>query len=205
LSFHCLVVRKADVDRSLHKDMDQARRKHFVMLLANKIRRAVKRHPARRIFHIWVDPIASYHKRADEAVEIITGRVLTKVGLNPPPTIKVTTHDSHERRAIQLCDLLLGAVMAGWQQDIEAEGKTLLQRHIADRLGWTDLRADTFETAAKFNVWFFCNPKDRPSDVVSRELGVSMKPGQPSVWAGPAKPNSGSGRVDPQPQRSTGR
>ncbi len=188
LSFHCLVVRKADVDRTLHKDLDEARRKHFTMLLTNKIRRALKKHPTRRDFRVWVDPIPSAQKKADEAVEVIAGRILRKVGIRPAPLLKVTTHTSHSTRSIQLCDLLLGAVMSAWQQDVEAGGKVALQRHLAGHLGWTDLRADTFETAAKFNTWFFCNPNFRPKDVISREVNLKVPPAASGgAWAGPAK------------------
>lgn len=186
LSFHCLVVCRAYVDRSLHASMDEARRKHFVMLLANKIRRALKKNPARRQFSIWVDPIASAYKKADEAVEVITGRVVNKSGGDPRPDIRVTTRDSHDVRAIQLCDLLLGAVMAPWQETAEAAGKVALQRHVAHHLGWRDLRADTFETSTKFNIWLFCNPNHRPHDVVSREIVLRTPlPATPSVWIGP--------------------
>ncbi len=182
LSFHCLVVRKADVNRALHQDLDEARRKHFVMLLANKIRRALARHPSRTEFHVWVDPIASRYRKADEAVEVITNRIVRKVSAQTSPTIKVTTRDSHSTRAIQLCDLLLGAVMNAWQGEATAEGKVMVQKRIAEHIGWDDLRADTFKTAAKFNIWRFCNPNQRPSDVSSRPLRLTV---QPSSWDGP--------------------
>jgi hypothetical protein len=191
LSFHCLLVRLADVDRTLHRNLDEARRKHFVMLLANKIRRALERHPARTAFHIWVDPIASAYRKADEAVEVITTRVVQKLGGTVSPSIKVTTRDSHSTRAIQLCDLLLGAVMAPWQGDVQAAGKLLLQKRIADHLGWVDLHADTFKTAAKFNIWRFCNPKHRPTDVRTRALHLRNESiNSSTTWTGPGKPQS---------------
>lgn len=186
LSFHCLVVRRANVDRSLHASLDEARRKHFVMLLANKIRRALKKNPARSRFAIWVDPIASSYKKADEAVEVITGRVVRKGAGDIRPEIRVTTRESHDVRAIQLCDLLLGAVMAPWQDTAEAAGKLALQQHVAKQLGWPDLRADTFESETKFNIWLFCNPNHRPHDVVSRAVTLRMPlPATPGSWVGP--------------------
>lgn len=186
LSFHSLVVCRANVDRSRHASLDEARRKHFVMLLANKIRRALKRHPSRRQFFIWVDPIASAYKKADEAVQVIAGRVVNKGGGVPKPEIRVTTRESHDVRAIQLCDLLLGAVMAPWQETAVATGKLELQRHLAGHLGWRDLRADTFESATKFNIWLFCNPNHRPHDVKTRTLTLRTPPGAtPGTWVGP--------------------
>src|SRR5262249_53720081 len=79
LSFHCVVIRRASVDLSRHASADEARRKHFVMLLSNKVRRALERNSQRTRFLIWVDPIASSYKKADEAVQIITERVVNKL------------------------------------------------------------------------------------------------------------------------------
>jgi hypothetical protein len=38
LMFHCLIVRKGYVNKELHKDLDEARRKHFAMLIKAKVR-----------------------------------------------------------------------------------------------------------------------------------------------------------------------
>src|SRR5713101_4125975 len=59
LFFHCLVVCNADVDLEQHgRDRDLARRKHFTMLLTDKIRRCLRAYPKRKqTFRIWVDPL----------------------------------------------------------------------------------------------------------------------------------------------------
>jgi hypothetical protein len=169
LSFQCLVVQRATVDRERHKDHDEARRKHFTMLLANKAKRALKRHPSRTEFRVWVDPIASYYAKADEAVQVIGNNILAKVRPKPGAELKVTTHRSHETPSIQFCDLLLGAVMSAWQGNVESEGKLALQKHIAAHLDWPDLKADTHVVERKFNIWYFYDPTQRPREVASRK------------------------------------
>lgn len=56
LAFHCIVIRKGMVDKSLHEgDLDLARRKHFTMFLARKIETCMRAHPGREhTFRIWV-------------------------------------------------------------------------------------------------------------------------------------------------------
>src|SRR5882724_7711676 len=143
LSFHCLVVRKADVDKSLHKDdYDLARRKHLVMLLTNKMKRCARAHPGcRNTFRVWIDPIASRYKKADEAAAVIAGYILSN---QPGARLEsVVTHDSKDTPGIQLCDLLLGATMEAWQGNVQRPEKKEVGAWIAKHLGWSDLRADT--------------------------------------------------------------
>jgi hypothetical protein len=159
LVFHCLVVRKADVIMDHHKDRDVARRKHFTMLLTNKIQRALRASPNRdQTFRIWVDPIASHYAKADEAVEVIANNVLAKVFGKNRTVDSVLTRDSKLTPSIGLCDLLLGAVMESWQHDAQREAKLALRTHIAGYLGWDTLDHDTFRDERKFNVWYFHDP-----------------------------------------------
>lgn len=158
--FHCLVVPKALVDRKRHdNDMDLARRKHFTMLLTNKIRRSLRAHPSRQqTFRIWVDPIASRYGKADEAVAVIANNVLAKVFDGRRSVDKVITRDSKETLQIQICDLLLGAVLASWREEATAPVKDALQKWIAAHLTWSDLKADTPHLEKKFNIWMFHEP-----------------------------------------------
>jgi hypothetical protein len=69
LMFHCLLISKQEVDLRMHdNDWDLARRKHFTLLLASKIKRFAteKKH-----YLIRVDPIPSSYGKADEACEAI--------------------------------------------------------------------------------------------------------------------------------------
>lgn len=156
LAFHCLVVEKAVVRKELHDgDWDEARRKHLEMFLTNKIQTCIKAHPGRELtFRIELDPIASRYDRADEALQVICNNVLAKTR-GRRAVDSVHTRDSREAVGIQLCDLLLGGVIAAWEGDTNAEAKLDLQQWIAYHLGWRDLRADTRPDERKFNVWVF--------------------------------------------------
>jgi hypothetical protein len=154
LSFHCLVVRRADVDKSLHDgDYDLARRKHLVMLLTNKMRRCARAHRGcKNKFRVWIDPIASRYSKADEAAAIIGGYILSDV---PGLELSIKTHDSKDTPSIQMCDLLLGAVMEAWQENVQRAEKKEVGAWIAEHVGWPDLRADTRPEERKFNIWYF--------------------------------------------------
>ena len=158
LMFHCLVVRKADVDRSLHGgSFDLGRRKHFVMLLVNKMRQCTLAHPNRsNAFRVWVDPIASSYKKADEAAEVIARNTLRQMFTDSAVEVEsLITRDSKDTPTIQLCDLLLGSVMEAWQGNARRQEKRDVAQHVALHLGWGDLRSDTFSTERKFNIWYF--------------------------------------------------
>lgn len=174
LSFHCLVVEKAMVKKELHDgDIDLARRKHFTQLLINKIRRRLNLDLDReQTFRVWVDPIASRYDKADEVVEIISNNVLAKAfGRScARPVDKVITKDSKSTASIQLCDLLLGAVLEAWQQKASSTAKLAIGRCIAEHLGWTDLRSDTHPGERKFNIWYFHDTERGPRDVATRPV-----------------------------------
>ena len=172
LAFHCIVIRKGVVDKSLHRgDYDLARRKHFTMLLATKIRYCMKAHPGREhTFRIWVDPIASRYKKADEAVEVISNNVLAQALGSVRPVDSVITRDSKDTPTIQMCDFFLGAVMDAWQQRSNSEVKAKLQQWIAHHLGWPDLKADTYPLERKFNIWYFYDSELGPREVQTRKV-----------------------------------
>jgi hypothetical protein len=172
MAFHCIVVRKGVVRKELHGgDFDLARRKHFTMLLTNKVRRCVQAQPGRdHTFRVWVDPIASRYGKADEVVEIISNRVLAKV-LGPGRTVdRVLTKDSKHSPSIQLSDLLLGAVMDAWQDEASSPTKLAVRSHIARYLGWPDLRADTRPSERKFNIWYFHDKTRGPREPETRSV-----------------------------------
>lgn len=155
MAFHCIVVRKGWVDKSFHKSYDEARRKHFTKLVENKVLSCIRAHPGRVCsFRVWVDPIASSYKKADEAVEKIANNALENQLGAIRPVESVITKDSKSAFQIQLCDLLLGAVMNSWQQDASSPRKIALQSYIASYLGWSDLKADTYPHERKFNIWY---------------------------------------------------
>jgi len=170
LSFHCCVIEKAVVRKELHQgDYDLARRKHFAMLLRNKVGRCIRAHPNRQqTFRVLVDPMASRYAKADEAAHVICNNALAKVFGGSRPLDKVVTRNSRETPAIQLCDLLLGAVLAAWEREATSEAKLDALAWMSHHLGWPDLRADTRPDERKFNVWVFYDPVRGTRKVITR-------------------------------------
>lgn len=180
LSFQCIVIRKADVNLSLHDgDEDLAMRKHFTMLLTNKMSRCRARHRGRpAVFHVWCDPIHSREKKAAEVMGIISNHVLDRAlakelrsDVKSLRTVdSVVVRDSKDTVQIQLADLLLGAVLDGWRRNATSQAKLELRRFIASHLGWDDLGFDTKPAERKFNVWHFYDPTRGPRDIETRDV-----------------------------------
>lgn len=158
LMFHCLLIGRDEVDLRLHgNSWDLARRKHFTMLLANKIKRFAA--PGKH-YMIRADPIHSSYSKADEAAEVILRNIVEQVPLlRGGDTIdSVRTVDSKSSPGVQLSDLLLGAVLEARHGDAESSAKKLVIARIASHLGWNDLHADTMPHIKKFNIWRFWDP-----------------------------------------------
>lgn len=174
LSFHCLLVEKALIDKERHDgDYDLARRKFLTKLLTCKITNALRVRPDRpQTFRVWVDPIASRYPKAAEVVEIVSNHVLVRgPGLKDGPVVDgVIEHDSRDTPTIQLCDVLLGAVAATWQKEKTAGAKLELQQFIAHHLGWPDLRSDTRPRDRKFNIWMFYDPTRQVRRIATRDV-----------------------------------
>ena len=174
LAFQCLVVRKGAVDKSAHNgDFDLASQKHFTMLLTNKMGKIMQNNTEKDCkFRVWVDPIASCYEKADEAVEVISSNVLKQKLVDRKVEIQVITKDSKQTPMIQLCDLLLGAVMEAWQQKANNPLKLNVQQLISEHLGWQDLRADTRPEERKFNIWYFHDPTLGGREVESKSVNL---------------------------------
>lgn len=162
------MVRKEEYHQN---DWDLARRKHYTMLLATKIRDVRHRFPSRNHeFRVYVDQIASRYGKADEAMAVITNHILNQRFRKTPPVTSVVTRDSKETPTIQLCDLLLGAVMENWQRRVTNRAKKALCGHIALHLGWPDLNSDTMPTERKFNIWYFSDLPREGRRIETREV-----------------------------------
>jgi hypothetical protein len=158
LMFHCLVLSKSEIDLDHHEgDWDLARRKHFTLLLANKIKRFAT--PG-KVYRVRVDPIHSRYQKADEAAEVILRNLMGQAPrLSGQQVIhSLRTVESKESLGVQMGDVLLGAVMAARHGDVTAGPKLAVIDRIAGHLGWHDLRSDTFPAATKFKVWRFWDP-----------------------------------------------
>ncbi|HVH99333.1 MAG TPA: hypothetical protein VM869_11495, partial [Enhygromyxa sp.] len=162
ISFHCLVVEKSIVDLARHRDdLDLAQRKHFTMLLANKIKATIKKRGPEQEFRVWVSPIPSRYAKAAEAIEVISGNIIAECS-GCHPRLSVNVRSSVQTPAIQLCDVLLGAVINAWNDDASNQEKRTIEQQIAGCLGWPDLRADTSPKQKKFNIWKFHDPVRQP-------------------------------------------
>jgi len=158
LAFHCLVVERNIVDMSKHgNDLDLAQRKHFTMLLANKIKTVTEKRGPHQEFRVWASPLPSRYQKAHEAVEIISSNIVARTS-GHKPALRVTLHSPAEAPSLQLCGTLLGAVVEEWNQGrFNQQKKDLIQR-IAHGIGWEHLRHDTPPGARKFNIWKFYDP-----------------------------------------------
>jgi hypothetical protein len=184
LFFHCMIVERAwvDVHRLHDGSYDLARRKHFTGFLANKLTRIVQVHHGRPVaVRVYVDTIPSAYAKAAEAVNIIANRSVLKTEPGAStvdlkgPIEAVIECDSKSQMGIQICDLLLGAVVDSWNKGSSAAHKAHLQARIAEHLGWPGLSFDTYPVERKFNVWWLTD-QCRPGQIRPVEArGVRLK------------------------------
>src|SRR6266702_3742346 len=178
LMFHCIVVRKGYVDKEFHDgSYDLARRKHFAMLLRQKVS-FFSAGAKDKAYHVRVDCLPSAYRKADEvAFKIVNATLENEFGVAAVHSL--ITRDSKSTLGIQLSDVLLGAVMAEVTNEANSAPKLTVRRAVAEHLGWSDLKADTRHSEWKFNIWHFHNPKSgEPRETKTRlvKLKVPMPP-----------------------------
>jgi len=176
LNFHCMLVEKAWVDRELHGgDLDLARRKHYTQFLANKVRRCVRAQPHRQTeVRVYADqPFGgSRYAKAHEAAEAVGNNMLAQALNDIRPIERVLCVDSKQHAGIQVCDVLLGAVMDAFNRGSKNQAKATIRKQIAAHLGWEDLDADTKPHERKFNIWYMCDPRE-PRVVQTRPVRLA--------------------------------
>lgn len=184
LMFHALVVRRGYSDKSFHKDFDEEKRKRFAMLVERKIAHFCAG-DARKRYHVWVDPLPSRYKKADEAAfKIVSSMLKNEFGLKPLETL--VTRRAKEVPGIQLADFLLGAALADWQNEATSARKLRVCRHLAKHLGWSDMRSDTHPSVWKFNLWYFYDPSTgHPREIPTRAVHfrLPIRPFRPRALA----------------------
>jgi hypothetical protein len=165
----------------LHGSWDAARQKHFGLLLHKKVSGCLRvhRHRAQTV-RVYVDPLHSSYSKAVEVVDNITKAVIRRS--HPNVTMEgVYERDSKQTPTIQLCDLLLGAVMSEWAREPATGPKQHLREFIAAHLGWDNLHADTNPPERKFNIWMFHDPTRAKRDVQTRPVKLKYQlPVRPS-------------------------
>lgn len=179
MMFHSIVVPRADVDWSLHEGRDEAQQKHFTMLLRNKIGYFAE--GGGKLYRIRIDPLPWRYGKSDEVVHKILNSQL-KAEFGHPLVHDIVACESKTTVGIQVTDVLLGAVMGAWQEDVVAEHKLSVMGWIAEHLGWQDLRHDTLRDEWKFNVWHFFDPpsgKRRRATSIPVMLKYPMPPFRP--------------------------
>jgi len=138
------------------------------------MRKALQRFPERiHEFRVYVDPIASRYKKADESIEVISNNVLNQRFRANSPVKSVITRDSKLTPAIQLCDLLLGAVMETWHKKSSNTTKKFIRDCIARHLGWDELEYDTMPRERKFNIWYFHDPVREKRQVETNKVKLA--------------------------------
>ena len=179
-AFHCMVVHQPSLDLAKHGGrIEVAREKAATLLLSNKTKRFLTVHPDREAeIRVYVDPLPTSRAKADEVMQIITGHVIRAAMQRTDLDLRVFTKDSKEVTGIQLCDLLLGAVLDGFNRRSSSEPKDRLRRHVAAHLGWEDIDADTFPEEPKFNIWHLWKER-RVWPVETRAVRLSTPPRHP--------------------------
>lgn len=156
LMFHMLVVRKADVDLSLHGgDESLGRRRHFAMFLRRKIGDFGSTRD--KSYHLRVAPVT--RNMTGELAKRVNRSLETEIGSRCLASVKERT--IRETSAIGLSDVFVGAVMQARSDELATAGQKRVSSEIADCLGWPDLTADTFPKVDKFNIWRFWDGSER--------------------------------------------
>lgn len=156
LAFHCIVVPRADLKMELHGNrIEVARMKAVTLLLSKKIEHVLRVNPSVDVeIRVYVDPLPSSYPKADEAMQIIANHIIMGASGRENAVAELRTRDSRTDQGIQLCDLLLGAVVDAFTERSSSKEKAELKHLVASMLGWQDLRADTLPRERKFNIWF---------------------------------------------------
>lgn len=153
LAFHCLIVRKGDINKEFHGgDYDLARRKFYTELIALKAQRCADAHPGpRNSVLVLVDPIASRNKRADQCMRAVANHML---GRSRGLIEDVRTVDSKLYPEVQLSDLLAGVVNDSWTHQSSSEEGRQIRSRLLSHIGWAEM-SDTHPSERKFNIWYF--------------------------------------------------
>ncbi|MGH7283224.1 MAG: DUF3800 domain-containing protein [Polyangiaceae bacterium] len=159
MMFHCFIAERKYVDMRFHDDIEDARQKHFTLFVQKKIA-FLNNGSNGKAYHLVADVLPYSYSRAGEVVHKIAASELKKSVGHQDLIRSFTQCDSKKVRGIQIADLLLGAVLAARQGDVEAASKLAVMQSIADHLGWSDLKSDTMPTEEKFNIWNFQDPND---------------------------------------------
>jgi len=167
LTYNAIVVRKADY-RKWSADREDAFYTTYSLLMSHL---AGKRHAE---FEVYIDQRQDRYAKHDEAVEIITNRMLAQVA-SRSKIESVTKSDSKLVPGIQIADVLTGAINASHREYLVPSfalqrGKRLLISRLAAMLGWDALWYDTWPNV-NFNIWHF--PTEYRAKPATRDVEIT--------------------------------
>lgn len=169
LFFNCIVVQVAMVNKQFHNgNYETAKQKHFTQLISNKIISSLFKNRSHR-FVLSVDDLPFSYQKADESMQIIANHIIRQRTKVENAILQLNEVNSKSCYGVQLCDLLLGAVLNAYQKESTSERKLALSALVAEHLGWDSLRYDTLSSEKKFNIWYFYDPTQGPRIVRTRE------------------------------------
>ncbi|MCA9652588.1 MAG: DUF3800 domain-containing protein [Myxococcales bacterium] len=154
-SYRCIVVKKADF-RNWYVDREAAFYKTYAQLISDTARRL------HGDYEVVIDDRQDAYAKQDEALGIITNRMLQKLGARGRIQ-HLRKADSRDIPGIQAADVLTGAVATAHEMILrERRGrprgfdntKKLAIERMAQVIEWDDLCYDTFPNG-NFNIWHF--------------------------------------------------
>lgn len=152
LCFNSIVVLKAAYNKWRKGHIDAAFYTTYSFLLRHCM------HGREGDYVAFIDDRSEAYGKHDEALQIITNRMLEKIAVRAMLT-SVSQSDSRKYAGIQAADMLTGAIKAAHHLYLDRElrlapGKKLLLDRLAATLGWDALHYDTWPNQ-KFNIWHF--------------------------------------------------
>jgi hypothetical protein len=167
--FHAMVVEK----KSFHKwktDQEEAFYTSYYYLARHLGQQFVE--PV----HLFIDDKSDRYAHRVEVLHTVTNRALAK--LQAVATVEeVTKIDSKKHRALQVADLLIGAITAdtnaflGGTNPVNQGKKEVISR-LASLFGWDGLRYDTMPNSV-LNIWHF--PIEFRGRVPTRSIRLSPR------------------------------
>ena len=152
LCFNSIVVLKAPYKKWQRDRMDEA----FYTTYSFLLRHCLQGREGDCV--AFIDDRSEKYRKQDEALQIITNRMLDKIAVKAKLTA-VNKSDSKKYAGIQAADLLTGAIKASHHLFLASDlrlssGKKLLLDRLAATLGWDALHYDTWPNQ-QFNIWHF--------------------------------------------------
>jgi hypothetical protein len=153
-TFDVIVVHKR-LFRLWHEvgcDRESAFYKTYTYLLTHAAKRTGEE------FRIFIDNRSDAYERRPEVIQVVGNHMLK--GLADSGRLhEVTKVESKDEPAVQVADLLTGAVTAAHRTRLDPgwsphPGKALAIARMSEILGWPDLVCDTFP-GSRFNIWHF--------------------------------------------------